>query len=639
MASPPPSYPSLNQQWTYNGIIYVWNGNTWVETDNTNYSFNQIQINGVDSFNSFKTRNINFQGINLVIYSGGVNTLVFSASSTSSSSSTFSGGTVSGPTNFTNGLSANTIYATTYQNLPINTLTAGQNINISGTSGNLTISFTGTTGSNFTGGTVSGPTNFISGLTANTISATTYQNLPISGVTNGSGISTSITNGNLTITATGGGSSTGLTPSDYVVQGKLSANQSISANTDVIIQFVDDFDPKNWWNSSTYQLTPTIAGYYNIFVGVWLDNPGVTNNQANVQVRKNGNSFVIVQNPLNNVTGQAFEASKIVYLNGTTDYIEFTIFQGSTGSVNILQGTANGSGTWFSASLIVGGNSEFTGGTVSGATRFTSGLTANTISATTYQNLPATPFLPLTGGTITGNLVINAPTSTNNTALNVISQNTSESIALRGLAGKGTNAYGVYCDVSPSDEFNFITNGIGGYFNVGGQLGNTEPTNKYSLQLIDGTEGVNKVLTSVTIDGKANWSSVLTGLTNVRSTTISATTYQGLPFLITFRRLTSSSTLDSTDLSTVNSGNPLVIEMNVSSGNTITIPPNSAVTFSIGSQITISQYGTGQTTIVAGLGVTLRSSGNFLKLAAQYSMATLMKVGTNEWYVVGQLVP
>lgn len=173
---------------------------------------------------------------------------------------------------------------------------------------------------------------------------------------------------------TSGGGSTGLTPSDYVVQGKLSANQSISANTDVIIQFVDDFDPQNWWNSSTYQLTPTIAGYYNIFVGVWLDNPGVTNNQANIQVRKNGNSFVIVQNPLNNVTGQAFEASKIVYLNGTTDYIEFTIFQGSTGSVNILQGTANGSGTWFSASLIVGGNSAFTGG---GTTNYVSKWTSS----------------------------------------------------------------------------------------------------------------------------------------------------------------------------------------------------------------------------------------------------------------------
>jgi hypothetical protein len=392
MASPPPSYPSLNQQWTYNGIIYTWNGSNWVETANTNYSFNQIQINGTDSFNSFETRNINFRGINLVIYSGGVNTLVFSAQQQTNSSSTFSGGTVSGATNFTNGLYANIISATTYQN--VNAVTGGSysngTITLSGTGNVNGTQITGlpTSSSSFTGGTVSGPTNFTSGLTATTISATTYQNLPISGVTNGSGISTSITNGNLTITATGGGSSTGLTSSDYVVQGKLSANQSISANTDVIIQFVDDFDPKNWWNSSTYQLTPTIAGYYNIFVGVWLDNPGVTNNQANVQVRKNGNSFVIVQNPLNNVTGQAFEASKIVYLNGTTDYVEFTIFQGSTGSVNILQGTANGSGTWFSASLIVGGNSSFTGGTITGPTNFTSGLTATTISATTYENLP-----------------------------------------------------------------------------------------------------------------------------------------------------------------------------------------------------------------------------------------------------------
>ena len=38
---------------------------------------------------------------------------------------------------------------------------------------------------------------------------------------------------------------------------------------------------------------------------------------------------------------------------------------------------------------LIGSNaSNFTGGTVTGATIFTSGLTANTISATTYQNLP-----------------------------------------------------------------------------------------------------------------------------------------------------------------------------------------------------------------------------------------------------------
>jgi hypothetical protein len=64
----------------------------------------------------------------------------------------FTGGTVSGSTIFTNGLSANTISATTYYNLPPSV---------------------------FTGGTVNGATNFTNGLTANTISATTYYNLPV----------------------------------------------------------------------------------------------------------------------------------------------------------------------------------------------------------------------------------------------------------------------------------------------------------------------------------------------------------------------------------------------------------------------------------------------------------------------------
>jgi hypothetical protein len=110
-------------------------------------------------------------------------------------------------------------------------------------------------------------------------------------------------------------------------------------------------------------------------------------------------------------------------------------------------------------------------------------------------------------------------------------------------------------------------------------------------------------------------------------------------FLITYRRLTSSSTLDSTDLTNVNTGVTYIIEMNVGTANTLTVPLNATIGFSIGSQITISQYGAGQTTIAAAVGVTLRSPGSFLKLAAQYSMCTLMKVDTNEWYVVGQLAP
>jgi hypothetical protein len=86
---------------------------------------------------------------------------------------------LSGNTLVNGGLTAYTISATTYQNLPVSAITSGTNIGVSNTNGNYTISFTGTTGSNFTGGTVSGATQFTGGLTANTISATTYSNLPV----------------------------------------------------------------------------------------------------------------------------------------------------------------------------------------------------------------------------------------------------------------------------------------------------------------------------------------------------------------------------------------------------------------------------------------------------------------------------
>ena len=85
------------------------------------------------------------------------------------------------------------------------------------------------------------------------------------------------------------------------------------------------------------------------------------------------------------------------------------------------------------------------------------------------------------------------------------------------------------------------------------------------------------------------------------------------------------------------SDNYKLIEVNNASARTITIPTNAAVTFPIGTQILISQYGAGQVTIAPDTGVTLRSSGGKTKTAAQYGMATLVKRGTNEWYLAGDI--
>ncbi len=100
--------------------------------------------------------------------------------------------------------------------------------------------------------------------------------------------------------------------------------------------------------------------------------------------------------------------------------------------------------------------------------------------------------------------------------------------------------------------------------------------------------------------------------------------------LITTNRQTSSYTLVLSDADKL-------VEMNVGSANNLTIPLNSSVAYSIGTQILISQYGAGQTTVVATGGVTIRSSGGKLKLNAQYSGATLIKIATDEWYLFGDI--
>lgn len=68
----------------------------------------------------------------------------------------------------------------------------------------------------------------------------------------------------------------------------------------------------------------------------------------------------------------------------------------------------------------------------------------------------------------------------------------------------------------------------------------------------------------------------------------------------------------------------------------VTIPTNATAAFPIGSQILLLQYGAGQLT-VGGAGVTIRASGGKLKSAVQYSLLTLLKIGTDEWVLGGDI--
>ena len=75
---------------------------------------------------------------------------------------------------------------------------------------------------------------------------------------------------------------------------------------------------------------------------------------------------------------------------------------------------------------------------------------------------------------------------------------------------------------------------------------------------------------------------------------------------------------------------------------TYSIPTNASVAFPIGSVVNIIQIGVGQVTINAvtsGTTTVLSNGGTAAapKLRGQYSAASLMKVATDTWYVVGDL--
>lgn len=69
---------------------------------------------------------------------------------------------------------------------------------------------------------------------------------------------------------------------------------------------------------------------------------------------------------------------------------------------------------------------------------------------------------------------------------------------------------------------------------------------------------------------------------------------------------------------------------------TNTVPLNSSVAYSIGTKIHITQGGSGGVTIVATGGVTINTAET-LVLRKQNSLATLIKVGTDEWDLTGDL--
>jgi hypothetical protein len=135
------------------------------------------------------------------------------------------------------------------------------------------------------------------------------------------------------------------------------------------------------------------------------------------------------------------------------------------------------------------------------------------------------------------------------------------------------------------------------------------------------SDGSGKVAVSSVTSSEIGY---VSGVTSAVQTQVDSKTAK----LITTNRQTASYTLVLSDADKL-------VEMNVGSANNLTVP---ASVFSAGQQILLAQYGAGQTTIVAGSGMTIRSNGGKLKLNVQYSGATLIFLSSSEAYLFGDIV-
>lgn len=78
------------------------------------------------------------------------------------------------------------------------------------------------------------------------------------------------------------------------------------------------------------------------------------------------------------------------------------------------------------------------------------------------------------------------------------------------------------------------------------------------------------------------------------------------------------------------------IEMDVAVANTVTIEPEATVAWPVGAVIEIASVGVGQTTVVAGVGVTINTPGT-LVLTGQWSTVSLRYRGSDAWLLAGDV--
>lgn len=133
-------------------------------------------------------------------------------------------------------------------------------------------------------------------------------------------------------------------------------NQTLGSGAWTKVQLnAETFDTNNFFDSTTnYRFTPTIAGYYIVTWNVTFTRQNATANVVfQSALYKNGseyaNDYELSESTAAGNPSVDRGLSDIVYLNGTTDYIELYAYQNETAATPVAFGTSE---TWMSVAHI-----------------------------------------------------------------------------------------------------------------------------------------------------------------------------------------------------------------------------------------------------------------------------------------------
>ena len=415
------------------------------------------------------------------------------------------------------------------------------------------------------------------------------------------------------------------------------------------------------YGNGVFAAAPSGGGYGNSNVATFLANYGsnTITTTGNVQV---GN---IIGN------GQALTGLTGANVTGTVANANYSVYSGTASVANSVAGAnVTGAVTYATtANSVAGANVT---GTVASATNASALLQNTSTSTTVYPtfttssangnssavfntsissnlanaSITATTFVGALSGAAT-----TAGTVTTNAQPNITSVGTLSSLSVSGNITTG-NIIGIFANGNsnisiPSANGNVNISAIGNAnvlvitgtgATVTGTLSATTDVwaNSGNFRTSASTANiVNMTPTTVNIAGGA---SIAVNIGNSSGLVNLAGNVQGNTngFAIGYRDIPQLAFTGNTTIALTDAGKHYYSTL--STANTLTIANNATVGFATGTAINIINQGTGNITIAQGTGVTMYLAGNSTsgnRTLSSYGMATIQKVATDTWFIVG----